>query len=152
MAVYDDALFRKQFPAFADTTKYPPEQISMYWTMATMFISDADSPCRTLSGAKLETALNMLTAHLLVLAASQTGKTGGAGSGSMGGFTTSATIGEVSVAKLAPPAANAWEWWLSGTPYGQMLWALLNMLSVGGYVVGGLPERTGFRKVGGVFL
>jgi hypothetical protein len=152
MAAYDDALFRAQFPEFADTTKYPVLMIDAYWDMATMFISAADCPFNTLSGKRLATALNMLTAHLIVLGIAAKGKAGKTPGSKQGGFTTSATIGEVSVTKLAPPAATAWEWWLSQTPYGSMLWALLDMLSVGGFSVGGLPERDAFRKVGGIFL
>jgi hypothetical protein len=149
MAVFNAALFREQFPAFADPAKYPDAQIEAYWDMATMFISAEDSPYRTLDGKRLATALNMLTAHLLFLG---TNKSGGAtGSSSKGGFTTSATVGEVSVSKLAPPASDGWQWWLAGSDYGQMLWALLSVLSVGGLSVGGLPEREAFRKVGGVF-
>lgn len=152
MAVYDDTLFRAQFPAFADQNKYPSVVIDAYWDMAAIFIANDESPYNTLHGKLLSTALNMLTAHLLVLG-DQSKSMGGKSPGSkQGGFTTSASVGEVSVAKLAPPATDGWEWWLSSTPYGQMLWALLQLKSVGGLSVGGLPERDSFRKVGGVFL
>jgi hypothetical protein len=96
-----------------------------------------------------------LTAHLLALGTMQTAGAGGQGQsagGVQGGFITSATVGEVSVAKLAPPATNGWQWWLASTPYGQALWALLSVKAVGGFAIGGLPEREGFRKVGGVFF
>lgn len=151
MAEYDDALFRAQFPEFSDETKYPRAVINAYWDMATLFISDVECYWNTLKGKRLATALNMLTAHLLLLginARAVGGKTPGS---KQGGFTTSATVGEVSVSKLAPPATDGWQWWLSGTPYGQMLWALLEMLAVGGTSVGGLAERDSFRKAGGVF-
>lgn len=151
MAAYDDALFRTQFPEFADPIKYPPGQIEAYWDMATLFICAADCPYNTLSGKRLQSALNMLTAHLLVLGDQAKGKGGSVPGSKQGGFTTSATVGEVSVAKLAPPATDGWEWWLASTRYGQMLWALLSMLAVGGLSVGGLPERDAFRKTYGVF-
>ncbi|EQA94848.1 hypothetical protein HPS_1652, partial [Glaesserella parasuis 29755] len=32
------------------------------------------------------------------------------------------------------------------------LWALLQQLGTGGLFIGGLPERSAVRKVGGVFL
>lgn len=150
MAVYNDEIFRAQFPEFADTTKYPAAQISAYWSMASLFISSDDCPYNSLSGDRLVAALNMLTAHLLMLGI-QARTASGTVSGKSGGFTTSASVGEVSVAKLAPPVSDGWQFWLAGTPYGQMLWALLSMLSVGGFSVGGLPEREAYRKVGGVF-
>lgn len=152
MAVFNEALFRAQFPAFADPVKYPSAQIEAYWDMATLFISADDCPYNTLSGKTLATALNMLTAHLLFLGLSTPAAAGGRQGVTQGGFTTSATVGEVSVAKLAPPVSDGWQFWLAGSTYGQMLWALLSMLSVGGFSVGGLPERDGFRKVGGVFF
>jgi len=152
MAVFDATLFRAQFPAFKDATKYPDAQIEMYWDMASLFIAADECPYRTLSGKHLATALNMLTAHLMFLAGQTAGPSGGSSGGAAsGGFTTSATVGEVSVAKLAPPATDGWQWWLAGSTYGQMLWALLDMLSVGGISIGGLPERDAFRKNAGVF-
>jgi hypothetical protein len=44
------------------------------------------------------------------------------------------------------------EYYLSGSVYGQMLWAMLNVASAGGVYLGGLPERRAYRKVGGVFV
>lgn len=149
--MYDDALFRAQFPEFADTTKYPAALLSAYWSMATSFITASGSPCGALGASGLPLALNYMTAHLYVLAQLQAAAAGGPGS-SQGGFETSASIGEVSVATMAPPAATMWQWWLAQTAYGQALAALLSVLAVGGTSVGGLPERYGFRKVGGVFF
>ena len=155
MAAYDDALFRSQFPEFSDQTKYPPALVSMYWSMAVDFISVSDSPCNALNGNSLALALNQLTAHLLVIGIqAQVASAGGAAgiASNQGGFDLSATIGEISVAKLAPPAKDAWGYWLSQTPYGQALWALLELKAVGGFALPGLPESAGFRRIGGVFL
>lgn len=151
MADYNDALFRAQFPEFADTTKYPALLIDGYWDMATLFISGVDCYWNVLQGKRLAGALNMLTAHLMVLGINARSIGGNTPGSKQGGFTTSASVGEVSVAKLAPPAVDGWQWWLSGTTYGQMLWAFLDVLSVGGTSVGGLAERESFRKAGGVF-
>lgn len=153
MAIYDDALFRAQFPEFADAVAYPPFLIEAYWDLASSFIDTTDSPCRILTGKALVAAMNMLAAHLLILGirAGAGPSPGGTPGSEQGGFETSATVGDVSVAKLAPPAKDGWQWWLASTPYGQMLWAMLGVLAVGGLSIGGLPEREGFRKVGGVF-
>lgn len=148
---YDDANFRAQFPEFSDTAKYPEATIQIFWNIAIEFISDSDSPCSILRGNTRRAALNMLTAHLMVLSSQAAQGPAGAGQ-SQGGYETSATIGDVSVSRMQPPVKNGWQFWLSQTPYGQQLWALLSLKAVGGWSVGGLPERTGFRKIGGVFF
>ncbi len=152
MAQYDDALFRKQFPEFSDTTAYPTDLLELYWATAREFIGTKDSPCNVLSGSTLALVLNYMTAHLLVLGR-QAAQGGPAGAGSsQGGFVTSSSIDKISVSTLAPPAKDGWEWWLAQTTYGQTIWALLKIKAVGGLSVGGLPERGSFRKVGGVFF
>lgn len=148
--VYDDALFRASLPEFSNTTTFPPALISAFWDVASDFIDANDSPCRILNGSSLALAVNYLAAHLMTLSRRQSSSATGPGS-EQGGFETSASIGEISVSTLAPPARDGWEWWLASTPYGQNLWALLQLKAVGGISIGGLPEREGFRKVGGVF-
>lgn len=152
MAALDPAKFRLVFPAYKDETRYPDAVIEFYWDMATSFISDRDCQYRTLSGKHLQTALDLLTAHIMLLAAQTSKPVGKSQRAGAGGFTTSASIGDVSVSKLAPPVSNGWQWWLAGSAYGQQLWALLSVLSAGGFAIGGLPEREAFRKVGGVFF
>lgn len=148
MPAYNDAAFRAQFPEFADETAYPEALIEMYFGLAMQFISTTGSPCSGFSGSQLQVALNYMTAHLLALGKQAMSAPPGS---VQGGFDTSATIGEISVSKLAPPVKGPWDWWLYQTPYGQALMALLSVLAVGGISVGGMPEREGFRKVGGVF-
>jgi hypothetical protein len=151
MAVtYDDTLFRTQFPEFSDVTKYPVGVLSGYFTMATLFISADGSPWTFLKGAQLAFVLNAMTAHLLTLGlAQQSAATPGS---AQGGFEVSSSIGEINVSVMAPPVKDAWDFWLYQTPYGQMLMAMLSVIAVGGFSVGGLNERSGFRKVGGVFF
>lgn len=151
MPQYSDALFRQQFPEFADTTKYPQALVSMYWATGQEFISTSDSPCNALNGSSLALALNYMAAHLLALGLQAAAAGPGGPGSSQSGFVTSATIDKISVQTLAPPAKDGWQWWLAQTSYGQALWALLKVKSVGGMTIGGLPERTGFRKIGGVF-
>lgn len=149
---YDDAAFRQLFTAFADTTKWPETSLSMYWTVATDYISVSDNPCNMLNGNSLALALNLMTAHLATLFnADATNVADGDAPGQPGGVEVSASVGAVSVSMLPPPIKDAWDYWLNQTSYGQQLLALLKVKSVGGFYVGGLPERTGFRKVGGVF-
>lgn len=135
--------FRKLFPAFADTTRYPDTYIALYYEETLCFLQDGGC-WGMLSGCCTTLARYMLIAHFIYLAAN-------AARGKQGGFKTSASVDRVSVSYLAPPAQNMFSWWLGQSPYGQQLAALLELKGVGGTYIGGLPERTGFRKVGGTF-
>ncbi|QDH49585.1 hypothetical protein KYLE_37 [Pantoea phage Kyle] len=150
---FDIPQFRLRFPEFSDTTVYSDIKLEAFWDMSSVFISLDGSPCRVLTGKQLALALQLMTAHLLSLAvqAASDSATGSAGTGESGGFVVSASVGDISVTKLAPPATDGWQFWLNGSPYGTELWALLGLLAVGGLSYGGLPEREGFRKIGGVF-
>jgi hypothetical protein len=147
---YNDATFRAMFPEFVNAATYPAATIQIFWGLAQNFIVIPSCPAGAfLNGNNAAAALNYMTAHLYALSLAQTssGQTPGS---VQGGYEVSATIDKISVQTMAPPADNMWKWWLSQTPYGQALAALLSVLSVGGTSVGGLPERQAFRKVGGV--
>jgi hypothetical protein len=139
--VIDIQRFRSLFPAMADAVTFPNTLIEAQWMQAQCFIS----PGKTLRGHCYENALYLMTAHLTwsnhMISLGQT----------TAGVVTGATISKVSVSITPPPARSAWQFWLSTTPYGLQLWALLNIKAAGGAYIGGLPERTAFRKVGGVF-
>jgi hypothetical protein len=147
---YDDAKFREKFPYFADTTAWPPAFLESCWDMAAEFISTDDCPCRNLSGSSLQLALDLMAAHIAYLLGSPAA-TGDDAASTAGGLITNASIGAVSVGIMAPPAKDSWGYWMNQSPYGQQLLALFSVKAVGGFYVGGLPERQGFRKVGGTF-
>lgn len=152
MATLDIAKYRVLFPQFADDEKYPDDMIELYWELASTFISTKDCPCSILRGKSLEYAYYLLTAHLMTLALQASADAAqNEGAAGAGGVLISASIGEVSVSMAAPPTKDGWSYWMNQTPYGQQLLGLLSALSVGGFSVGGLPERRGFRKVGGTF-
>ncbi|AYH32967.1 DUF4054 domain-containing protein [Pectobacterium parmentieri] len=138
----DIAQFRATFQPLADAVAFPDEQIQAQFLMAQCYIS----PGRTLRGECLKNALYLMTAHLMwsakLIAEGQT----------TANVVTGATISKVSVTMQPPPAKSAWQFWLSTSPFGLQLWALLNIKAAGGAYVGGLPERSAFRKVGGVFF
>lgn len=145
--------FREMFPEFKDVNEYPDAQIELYIEMSGAYITTGNSRCNMLNGKRLFTALMLMAAHLLSihlesLAKSAVGENPGS---AQGGFTQSASIGDVSVTKAQIPAVDMWDWWLASTPYGQQLKAILSIASVGGLYVGGMPETRGFRKFGGVF-
>jgi hypothetical protein len=43
------------------------------------------------------------------------------------------------------PLKNQWGWWMQISGYGQQLWALLQVKSVGGFYIGGTPTMSAFR-------
>jgi len=142
--IFDPAAFRAKFPAFKD---YSDAQLSLYWDTATIFIKDVTN-C-ALDAKALEYALQLMTAHLILLSE----KDSGTGSGSSGvyGPVKEASIDKVSVSIVEPPAGTSWRWWMSLTPYGIQLLALLRIKGAGGFYVGGRPEGSAFRRVGGGF-
>lgn len=147
----DYAQFRQRFPEFADVTKFPDATLEVFWVMAGNFMDSTDSPCRILHGDSLVLARQYLTAHLLSIATNQKNDAANGGGADQGGFVTGATIGDITVNKMAPPAKDQWEYWLNGTPYGSALLALLKLFAVGGMALGGIDERSSFRKGGGTF-
>lgn len=141
--VLNISAFRGAFPAFADPTKFPDVMLNAYYANAGLYIDQNDN-CSGLNGATLDFALQLMTAHLLysftLIAAGQTSV-----------VVQGATIDKVTVSLTPPPVKNMWQWWLATSPYGLQLQALLSVRSVGGWAIGGNPERMAFRKVGGFF-
>ena len=134
--------FRALFVEFENVTTYPDAIITMNWETSTSFISDEDYGF--MQGKQRETALNLMTAHLIKLGTIiATGQTPSLISGS--------SVENVSVSLTPPPLKNQFHYWLNLTPYGSQLLALLQMVAVGGLTVGGRNERSAFRKVGGGF-
>lgn len=137
--IFSPARFRAVTPEFADATKWPDELLQLYWDQAVCVAENEDDDCCT------ELQLFLLTAHLLKIHQNILVKN------KQGGFVSSSTIDKVSVTKVAPPSSDMFEWWLGQTAYGQQLLAMLQIAGVGGLYVGGLPEGSAFRKVGGYF-
>lgn len=139
---FDVDQFREAFPAFADETTYPDATLQMYWDTATCYVSNEDYGC--LTGDCRRQAINLMTAHLCTISTMvQSGKTPK--------FVQSSTIDKVSVSVTPPPNKDQYSWWLSLTPYGAQLQALLGANIAGGLYIGGRPEKAAFRKVGGFF-
>ena len=140
---FDVTLFRQQFPAFADPVAFPDAMLQMYWDMATCYMSDEDYGY--LSGMCRQLGLNLLTAHLVatsvLIAAGQTSI-----------LIQGSTIDKITVTLKPPETPNEFRWWLNTTPYGMQLLTLLEMNSVGGFYIGGLPETVAFRRVGGFYF
>lgn len=142
--VFDPVGFRALYPAFNDHGIYTDAILQANFNMAGSFIANANSGCQGLTQPQQAVALNMMTAHLLAISA-------GIASGDTPGIVTAAGIDKVSVTLMAPLVKSQWAQWLVGTPYGSSLYAFLQGIAVGGMYVGGLPELSAFRKVGGFY-
>lgn len=136
---FDAAEFKAAFPAFASLDD---STLQGYWDAAICYVSP-DNYGWLVDDCRLR-ALNLMTAHLAKLSEI-------IATGQLPGLEQSASIDKISVTMTPPPVKTQFQWWLSLTPYGQQLLALLMVRSVGGFYIGGLPERAAFRKVGGLF-
>ncbi len=141
--VFDDELFREQFPEFKDETVFPTSRLQMYWDMAICYIND-NTDCTNFTVSQLTLAINLMTAHLTALSVL-------IAAGQSPIIVQGSTIDKITVTLVPPPVPNQWRWWLSTTPYGAQLLALLQVISAGGLYVGGLPEGQAFRKFAGIF-
>lgn len=140
---FDPVAWRAQFPQFGNDTEWPDAQLSGLFDMACCFIWPF--PWRAVGRKCLTLMLYLMTAHL---AESQRMLNAGQATS---GVQTGASVDKVSVSLQAPPITSGWQQWLSTTPYGLQLWALLSVRSKGGFYVGGSIERYGYRKAGGIF-
>lgn len=137
----DISSFRINFPAYASEADYPDARLNSQYAIGKCYVADNDC---TLSEECREYALQLILAHLLNIQDS-------IASGRPTQIVTSATEGSVSVSLAEPPNSDTWTYWLSSTPYGLQLIAMLNVASAGGFYVGGNEERRGFRKINGGF-
>lgn len=135
--LFDAASFRIACPLYANETTYPDAMVEGYWDMAVEYVSDKN--CGSLRDAGRRLAINLMTGHLIYLA-------GLIAKGQVPGLVQSSTVDVVSVSLTPPPLLNQFRWWLSLTPYGQQLLALLQARSAGGFYIGGAPVRGAFRN------
>lgn len=141
MITFDTALFRLQFKEYADTVEYSDAVLNLYFTMAETYISNNNY---TYLQSKLPLALNLMTAHLLRINDMTI-------SGDNGMMITSSTVGGVTTTITPPTVTSEFKYWLNTTPYGMQLNSLLKLATVGGFMIGGCPERSNFRKFYGSF-
>lgn len=137
----DIPAFRINFPLYADETKYPDTLLLAQYEVGKCYIADNDC---TMAEACRTYALQLMLAHLLFVRDLVM-------SGNNVGVITSASEGDVSVSLAQPNVEDEWHNWFNSSPFGKELVALLSAQSVGGFYVGGMPERRGFRKIGGGF-
>jgi len=139
---FDYASFIAAYPEFNNPVTFPVATLQSYWNQGNAYIDPTNYGW--LQGNSRLEACNLITAHiakLFILIQNN----------QVPGLMQNATIDKVTVGLTPPPLKNQFQWWLSLTPYGQMLLALLQVNSVGGFFVGSLPERSAFRSVAGAF-
>ena len=137
----DIAAFRINFKAYASETDYPDALLNAKYLIGKCYIADDDC---TLEHDCRVYALQLMLAHLLRIQDL-------IDQGLPDQVVTSASERDVSVSLSEPPSSSTWDYWLGSTPYGRQLLAMLSAASVGGFYVGGSPERRGFRKINGGF-
>jgi hypothetical protein len=137
---YNDALFRQQCPAYKNTAQFPEATLQAFWDSATCYMSDIGN-YGSLQGSCRQYGLNLMTAHLVYISQLTA-------SGTVPYVLGAATVDKVQVTAVPPPLKTQWGWWLSVSPYGQSLWALLQANSVGGFYIGGSPILPSFRGYG----
>ncbi len=116
--VYNDVDFRNQFPAFENTTLFPPAQLEGWWTMGTAYINIDNNYPWNFKTKQLQLAIDLMCAHL-----AQSFTLISQGIPSV--VVTATSEGTVNVTMEAPPTPTAFGWWLATTPYGAQLRALL---------------------------
>ena len=134
---FDYTLFAEQVPAYSNIVTYPEATLQAYWDTAIFYVSDSAN-CGSLTCDARQYAINLMVAHLVYIA-------GLIASGQVPGLMQSSTIDKISVTLTPPVIQNQWQWWMSLSPYGQQLLALLQTKSVGGYYFGGSPVLGSFR-------
>lgn len=130
--------FRSAIKGFSDKEKYTDEQIDLFIEQAGLYVSPIN--CGVLRCEQRVYAIELMAAHLLTLNDKIL-----SGDISAGGRITSATIDKISVSLEAPKNQNDFSYWLSLTPYGMSLLALLKTKSSIGIYSGGTNYRGSLR-------
>jgi len=135
--VYNDANFRKQFPAFADAVRFPEAALEFAWDMGANWISQYASAWWGLGSStkRWQQAADLMGA----VVAKQLSPEGGEGNDAVGPVSQAAE-GSVSVSFQIPAfGSSAFSaLLLTNPPYGPLLLSLLQIAaSVGPYIPSG---------------
>jgi hypothetical protein len=119
-------LFRRSFPEFQDTTKYPNEMVTFWATIAEAQVR------KCAWGAMWSQGVQLYIAHECVMAAQnvKAAKVGGA-PGQQGGIANSKTVGSVSVAYDSQANSEKDAGWWNKTTYGQQFFRLRGIAGAG---------------------
>jgi hypothetical protein len=142
---FDDTAFRNMFPQFENSTLFPTDQLDGWWTMGNAYINIDNNYPWNFKFKQLQLAADLMCAHLAASFSL-------INSGIPSSVIQSTSEGSVSVSLVPPVYRSAFGYWLSTTPYGTQLRALLRTVANVGLFVGGSYENSGFRRAGGLFV
>lgn len=123
--------FRQSMPQFSDETIYPDDMVDLSIDRARHYINGGKFPCNWRGYA-----YKLMTAHLLTISTKVM-----SGDSSANGRITSTSIDKISVSLDVPQTKDELDYWLSLTPYGLELLALLNAKAPAGIYSGGKCYR-----------
>lgn len=139
--VFNYSAFIALFPAYDNPNKYPQATLQAFWNNAINYISD-NASFGILTAPARQQAINLMTAHLVYISDL-------IAAGTVPYLMQNSTIDKITVGLTPPPLKNQWQWWLSVSPYGQQLLALLQVYAAGGFYIGGSPQIAAFGYQGG---
>jgi ligand-binding sensor domain-containing protein len=135
---FSDADMRAVLPAYNNPVAYPTTTLNMWFNNALGFMTDEESGLVDASDQGM--MIYLMAGHLMSLSAMICDN-----DGAPVGLVSAATVDKVSVTMQLPPNPSQFQWWLSTTPYGAQLYAMLGVATVGGYWIGGSPQRWAYR-------
>lgn len=126
MQTFDIALFRTQFPEFADTVKYPSAQITLWVTLAEQMVRECVWKRSWTLG------ISLYVAHEITIAAlnSKAAKVGGT-PGTSGGIANTKTVGQATVGYDSTSTSEKDAGWWNRTTYGQQFIRLARIFGAG---------------------
>ncbi len=137
---FDYELFQLQIPSYAS---YGEAKTEVFWDIAINYVNDTGN-YGCMQGTSRAYAINLMTAHLIYLQAL-------IAAGQVPALVQDSQVDKIQISLTPPPVKNQFDWWLSLTPYGQSLLALLQVSSVGGFYIGGSAPLAGFGYCNGFY-
>jgi len=134
---YAGFIANPQFALYSNPSIYPEPLLQAFWNVAINYMSDTGN-FGDIQGTQRQEALNLMLAHLVYI-------NNLTQAGTVPYLMQTATIDKVTVGLTPPPLKNQFQWWLSVSPYGQQLLAMLQANSVGGHYIGGSSPRAGLQ-------
>lgn len=139
--------FRNTYKAFGNQECFTDSVLQGYWNTAAQYLTpELNAACGVWTPGQQALGCNLMTAHICAIFTALQ-------SGQPLQMVTDARIDKIAITVKPPPVqeGSQFQYWLGTSPYGVALLALLETATVGGWYVGGLPERDAFRRVGGGF-
>lgn len=136
--IFNAEVFREQIVQYADAALYPDALLLSYWNFSLNFCSEKINIFAQISSQQL--ILNLFIAHFIYINHKLNRK-------DLPVVLASSSAGAESASFTPPPVGNSpFRYWLSTSPYGNQILGILDLLGVGGILIGGSPEKSAFRN------